>query len=235
MTDTQPTDGPFAAEVTIDADDRSDWSVSPRIFGAYVEHYGREIYPGIYAEHATNNSFEPWNFDRKTAERSRLAYDEDDLPEHDGIAYPWQPIGDADYEMPTGGVHGGDDAHFQRITVHGDGAADDSAAGGVSQRVPLPDYRTAEYDLSVSVRGADVDAVEARLTDFGGEVLASESIPVTGEWVRHEDLSLELAARATLATPPRGPTATSATTPPRTASTGSSSSPRATATSTSTG
>ncbi|WP_459192285.1 alpha-L-arabinofuranosidase [Halosimplex sp. J119] len=203
MTDTQSTDGPFAAEVTVDADDRSAWSVSPRIFGAYVEHYGREIYPGIYAEHATNNSFEPWCFDRKTAERSRLAYDEDDLPEHEGIAYPWQPIGDADYEMPTGGVHGGDDAHFQRITVSG-GAGDDGAAGGVSQRVPLPDYRTAEYDLSVSVRGEGVDVVEARLTDFDGEVLTSESIPVTGEWVRHEDLRLELAGESDARYPAEG-------------------------------
>jgi alpha-L-arabinofuranosidase len=49
MTDTQSADGSFAAAVTVDADDRSDWSVSPRIFGAYVEHYGREVYPGIYA------------------------------------------------------------------------------------------------------------------------------------------------------------------------------------------
>ncbi|QLH78196.1 alpha-L-arabinofuranosidase [Halosimplex rubrum] len=199
MTDAQPTDDPFAAEVTVDTGDRSDWTVSPRIFGAYVEHYGREIYPGIYAEHATNNSFEPWHFDRKTAERSRLAYDEDDLPEHEGVAYPWQPVGDADYETPAGGVHGGDSRRFQRIAVAGDGTA-----GGVSQRVPLPDYRTTEYDLSVSVRGEGVDAVEARLTDFDGETVASESLPVTGEWVRHEDRRLELAGESDVRYPAEG-------------------------------
>jgi alpha-N-arabinofuranosidase len=188
MTDTQSADGSFAAAVTVDADDRSDWSVSPRIFGAYVEHYGREIYPGIYAEHATNNSFEAWCFDRKTAERSRLAYDEDEIPERDGIAYPWQPVGDADYETPSGGVHGGDDRQFQRVAVEG-------GTGGVSQRVPLPDYRTAAYDLSVSVRGGGVDAVEARLTDLDGETLAAVTLPVANEWVRHEDRRLELAGQ----------------------------------------
>ncbi|QLH83242.1 alpha-L-arabinofuranosidase [Halosimplex pelagicum] len=197
MTDTQSSEEPFATEVTVDAGDRSDWSVSPRIFGAYVEHYGREIYPGIYAEHLTNNSFEPWCFERKTAERSRLAYDEDEIPEHEGIAYPWQPVGDATFETPEGGVHGGDRSRFQRMTVDGD-------AGGVSQRVPLPDYRTAEYDLSVSVRGEGVEAVEARLTDLDGEVLAAVEIPVTDEWVRHEDLRLELAGESDVRYPAEG-------------------------------
>jgi alpha-N-arabinofuranosidase len=189
MTDTQTTDGPFEATVAVDADDRSDWTVSPRIFGAYVEHYGREIYPGIYAEHVANNSFEPWNFEQITHERSRLAYENDDLPEQDGLAYPWQPVGAADYETPTGGVHGGDSPRYQRIAVDGE-------AGGVAQQLPLPDYRTDEYDLSVSVRGEGVDALTARLTDLDGETLASADIPVTGDWVRHEDVRLELAGES---------------------------------------
>ncbi|PSP83202.1 hypothetical protein BRC83_07465 [Halobacteriales archaeon QS_1_68_17] len=183
-----------------------DWTVDRRLFGKFLEHNGRDAYPGIYADHVTNGSFEVWN---RSGPRTAALYD---VATYDGVAYPWEPVdGDgAEYRQVTGGVHGRGldraldtsatvpDAHrpqpggidaprFQRVAVAG--------TAGLRQRTALPDRRTDEYDLSVSVRGAGIGRLTARIEGADGTVLASGRVPVTGTWERRS-LTLESSGRS---------------------------------------
>ncbi|MCU4975260.1 alpha-L-arabinofuranosidase [Halobacteria archaeon AArc-m2/3/4] len=203
-------DDPFDTTITLDADDRGDWTVPEELFGRFAEHYGdHEAYPGMYAEHVTNTSFVAWPQIQGNVSH---VYGFDRVGEYDDVPFPWEPLGeDANLERPSdGGVRGygtwdsdGDwpsvgresaDA-YQRVVL-------EDATGGLRQQVVLPDWRTLSYEFALSARSAgegSIDSLEIRLTGPDGDddadsddALASATINgLTDEWDRYE-VDLEL-------------------------------------------
>lgn len=195
------------ATVALDGSDASEWTVDERVFGKFIEHNGRDVYPGIYSDHVANGSFEVWN---RSGPRTAAIFDVD---EHPGVAYPWEPDEreeHASFEHVTGGVHGrenepdlasGDEIapwnwpwprgvsepRYQRVHLGG--------RGGVRQRTALPDGRTSTYDVSFTVRGAGVSECDVELTTPAGRTLSRATVPVGDEWERQE-VTLELDATA---------------------------------------
>ena len=198
-----------AVSIAVDTDDVSEWTVSPLLFGKFQEHLDSAIYPGVYEDYLRNGSFEVWN---ASGEGPMAGIVFDDVVEHEGVAYPWVPVGEGPtYEQVTGGVHGrhGDDAldggpevpeefypepldvtepRFQRLIF--DEAGDQ---GGIFQRVALPDDRVRTFDATVTVRGEGIKECTVALTSPAGETLASATVPVTDSWER-ETVALELDA-----------------------------------------
>lgn len=185
----------------------SDWTVDARILGTFLEHNGRDVYPGVYSDHVANGSFEVWN---RTGPRTALLFDVETSP---GVAYGWEPVaadGRVGFEHVEGGVHGraaepdlasGDEIapwnwpwprevdgpRFQRVNLDG--------RGGVRQRTALPDGRTRTYEAEFSVRGDGVSTCAVALTAPDGTVLARATVPVGSEWQRHA-VTLDLDARS---------------------------------------
>ncbi len=189
-----------ATEATVHVDleaDGSEWAVDERVFGKFIEHNGRDVYPGLYSDHLANGSFEVWN---RTGRRTSLLFD---VQEHDGVAHGWEPAdasGTVAFEQVVGGVHGrratpdldwGAEVpdwirpsptgvtrpRFQRVHVDG--------RGGVRQRTALPDARTFAYEVELSVRGEGVSACEVELSGPDGATLAGSAVPVGDAWTRH--------------------------------------------------
>jgi alpha-N-arabinofuranosidase len=123
-----------------------------------------------------------------------------------GVAYPWETLREAgaraSFGHAVGGVHGRGDEGRERVDVHGRVHREPErryqrvtvweGRAGVEQCVALPDRRTLEYVVSLSLRGQGPDEecrVELRGAD--GTVLAAATLPVGAEWERHE-VALEL-------------------------------------------
>ncbi|MFC4986280.1 hypothetical protein [Saliphagus infecundisoli] len=206
--------------IAVDTDDASEWSVSPLLFGKFQEHLDSAIYPGVYEDYLRNGSFEVWNASGG-GPMAGIVFD--DIAEHDGIAYPWQPTGDgATYEQVTGGIHGRhrDDAldggpevpeecypvpqevtepRFQRLSF------ENSDEGGVFQRVALPDERARMFNVTVTVRSEGIDECTVALTAPDGDALVSAMVPVTGSWECVEvELELDAAIDERYAEPQYG-------------------------------
>jgi len=177
--------------VSVSHDDRTETPVSKRLFGRLSEHYEEgTIYPGVYSEHVKNSTFYPRTWSPSDFFPSRAFFAPSSITRHDNVPFPWEPIGGdgVRFETPDGGVASTETTNYQRVHV-------DGARGGVSQKVPLPDFRTLEFDLGVSVRGSGVDALAITVSALHeasddhyevGDVVASERVDVTGEWKRHE-------------------------------------------------
>jgi alpha-L-arabinofuranosidase len=155
------------AVISVDPSATTDWTINKRIFGKFIEHNGRDAYPGIYSDHVANGSFEVWNTPT-AGDRTAVLYSE--TPTYDEIAYPWEPVvedGSIAFTQTTGGIHGREaepdlesgegvpanlrptpsgvtQPRYQRISLSNNGA---TARGGVKQRTALPDDRTLEYDI----------------------------------------------------------------------------------------
>ena len=172
----------------------SEWAVDERIFGKFIEHNGRDIYPGIYSDHLVNGSFEIYN---TSGRRPGLLFD---VGIHLGIARGWEPREERDrvsFEQVSGGVRGRQpepeldsgeevpllyrpwprnvtESRFQRIEVGGGGfggrvtargGGGGDARGGVSQRTALPDRRTETYEVEITVRGEGISICEVELAE----------------------------------------------------------------------
>ncbi len=195
-------EGGTETTVSLDVGARNERDVPETLFGRFAEHYGaHEIYPGIYAEHVTNTSFVAWG--QVQPDHVSHVYGFDEVGEYDGVPFPWEPLGErAEFERPEeGGVRGlgawdsdggwpdvGQDPRneHQRVVL-------EDADGGVSQRIPLPDWRTLGYEFALSARADGIDGIEIRLTAPDSSVLASERIEeLTDEWERYEGIELTL-------------------------------------------
>ncbi|ELZ05909.1 hypothetical protein [Natrialba asiatica] len=199
-----PTDS-FTTTVTMDADERGERAVPETLFGRFAEHYGaHEIYPGIYAEHVTNTSFVAWG--QVQPDHVSHVYGFDEVGRYDGLPFPWEPVGDAAFERPSeGGVRGlgtwesdgGWPTVDQEPRNEHQRVALDDAAGGVKQRLALPDWRTLTYEFAFSARTEGIDALTVRLTAPDGDVLASTTVEtLTSEWTRYDELELALTDRS---------------------------------------
>jgi alpha-N-arabinofuranosidase len=183
--------------IAIDPDRVSEWAVDTNLFGRFAEHIGGALYPGVFENYVLNGTFDVWN------ESAGSAGPPFDVDTHEGIAYPWEPAGEgADFEQRVGGVRGRGaadalregvevperkrpdppdvtDSRYQRVALDGS-----DGAGGVRQRLALPDRRTASFEVALSVRGDPAECTVA--LDADGETLAAETVPVGSEWARHE-------------------------------------------------
>lgn len=181
---------PSDVKVHYDPAEASSWRVDRRLFGRFQEHNGRDIYPGLYAQHLANGSFETW-FDVPLGAIGRTEELYRDEPRFEHIAYPWRPRverqGDDDtaqkpsWEKPEGGVNGhANFKTFQRIYTH-------SAAyfGGVRQNIVLPDQRTREYVVRVHTRGTEGGSLRVKLEGAHGKVQAEETLDLSAGWDFH--------------------------------------------------
>lgn len=197
-----PGDGEGAGEATVTLeDDPSEWVVPETLFGRFAEHYGdHEIDPGISAEHVTNVAFVEWC---QFQDDQVSHYDDfETVGEHEGVPFPWYPVGEADLERPeSGGVRGYgewilDESHWPVEEGGGDAyqrIAAEGGEGGIGQHLLLPDWRTLDYELSISARSEGIDELEVRLSAPEDDVLASVTIDgIGGEWSRFEDIELAL-------------------------------------------
>ena len=170
----------------------SEWTVDERLFGKFIEHNGRDIYPGIYSDHLVNGSFEIYN---TSGRRPGLLFD---VGIHLGIARGWEPVeerGRVSFDQVPGGVRGRQpepeldsceevplvyrpwprnvtESRFQRIEVGGgwiEGRGQEDARGGVSQRTALPDRRTETYEVEITVRGEGISSCEVELAEPAGD------------------------------------------------------------------
>jgi alpha-N-arabinofuranosidase len=204
------------ATVSLDGNAVSEWTVDENVFGKFTEMNAREGYPGIYSEYLANGSFEDWyTWPKRTPEeaptwwrRSEVIFR--DVEEALGVAFPWEGFREdgarVSFEHAVGGVHGRGESGRERTDVHGRVHREPErryqritvweGRGGVEQRIALPDRRTLEYVLSISVRGAGLHGdCRAELVDPDGTVLAAATLPVAEEWERH-DVTLELDAES---------------------------------------
>ncbi|ODR80374.1 hypothetical protein BG842_02150 [Haladaptatus sp. W1] len=192
------------AVVSVDPSSATDWTINERIFGKFIEHNGRDAYPGMYSDHVANGSFEVWNLPT-AGDRTAVLYR--DTPTYDDIAYPWEPVEEAgtiDFAQATGGDHGREaepdlesgsgvpadkrpspsgvtQPRYQRISLSNGGG---TARGGVKQRTALPDDRTLEYEVEFSVRGWWTNTCEVRLESPDGSIQASETVSMGFGWER---------------------------------------------------
>lgn len=178
--------GARPVDAHVELSQKSEWTVSPLIFGRFHENNGRKTYPGLYDQHVANTSFEDWvRGVTLQPDRDGLAYT--DVPNHPGLARGWEPLGNTDhvtFARPAGGVHGD---KYQRVINDGAGPA------GISQRLPLPDHRTREFDVSFRARSAARGEVQVKLLDAQGDVVAQEAVHLSRTWGEHQ-VRLELSA-----------------------------------------
>lgn len=181
--------------VSVSPSETRDSPVSDQLFGRLAEHYcAGTIYPGVYSQHVKNPSFYPRTWSEDDFFGPKTFFDPASIERHDGVPFPWEPLGGdgVGFQQREGGVAAADTTGYQRVSLSG-------AAGGIAQKIVLPDFRTLGYDLSFSVRG-DVDAVTVAIKALEepeedqfevGETLATADVDVTDEWERHE-VTLEL-------------------------------------------
>ncbi len=172
--------------ISVNPDDTSSWTIDEKIYGKFIEHNGKDVYPGLYAQHLANSSFERWFHlgDQIWQKRTAVLYQ--NTPNTDGIAYPWEPD---PYDNSTKEMRTEDSVahanHYQRIEVSG------GNRGGVRQRTALPDQRTQVYKFHMFTRGT-IDSASIRLESLlGDEVYVSKTVAIDSTW-RKDTLTLDL-------------------------------------------
>ena len=158
----------FAApdEVTIDAGKTGE-PISPYVYGQFIEHLGRCIYGGIWAEMLEDRKFfypidgEKPGWDMHTGKK--VSYEGEGIPYEILVASPWQPIGPKGaVSMDKQGPYVGE--HTPVIAL--DGSAE--ARGIYHPRLGLAKGK--EYTGYIVLKATpDVKKVVVALTD-GGEV-----------------------------------------------------------------
>jgi len=198
-------------QVTLDPDRASAWTVDENIFGKFHEHNGRDAYPGLFAQHFANSSFETWcTFGSPFGQRCRTDPDKEEwrtrtaelfrnrpgqTGTYEGLSYPWEPfngndqVGDPNTDGPRG------QAAFSTVS---EGQTDGTVphderfqrvqleAGeedGLQQRVALPDFREDTYEVDVTLRGT-VDEVTIYFEGPAGYTYDQQTLDVTSDWQR---------------------------------------------------
>jgi alpha-N-arabinofuranosidase len=186
------------------AGERAAQPITPRLFGKFTEHLGRNIYHGMWAQVLVNPGFEPlehflWrgeardalahglvrgDFSREQAEPvlQRLV---DSL--RNGVAWGWTRHGEGDvrYSLDTDRVSSDTS---QRIEVR----SLDTPEVGVAQPIFLPLHRTREFVLTVQAKGSGRLRVGVRADDRGSIADRRSTIdeailgPLSEGWRRYE-------------------------------------------------
>lgn len=172
------------ASVTVYTDAMSEWAVDRMLFGRFFEHYGCNVYPGIYEQYIINPSFEAYYRKRDDSPTPR----KDVMPwlvfpaiqETQGIAYPWEPYNSekAMYELCPDSFNS---EVSQRIIGT---SANAPQYVGVKQRLALPDYRTGKYTLRFYAKSPiNSQKIRVSIEDHQKErTLDSTEIKLSGAW-----------------------------------------------------
>lgn len=153
-----PTSAP--AEVTVHTGRRGH-TLSPYLYGQFIEHLERCVYGGIWAERLRN---------RKFAGRAS-----------EGVAELWQPVGageGAEFSLSTEDPLG--PAQYQRITVSAGGPP----RGVVQRGIHLEKGRA--YTLRAVVRGSDLSAPVALSIGDAIGALTGAAVDVGPDWTTSE-------------------------------------------------
>lgn len=187
----------------------SPWHIDKRIFGKFFEMNGRDTYPGIIDDCIANGSFEHWFSKRKKdgtnlpwTMRTEIMYR--DVEPTTGLAYPWEPVGDAAeaFEQLQGGVHGKAGwKSFQRIKLGGG-----ATRRGIAQRITLADERTLTYRLQLYARAiGSLTSLQLAIEDKSGGLRSEQRILLSETWNRYEvELTLDRATTARYEASPFG-------------------------------
>lgn len=137
------------------------WDVDPRVFGRFFEHNGKDAYPGLYAQHLANGSFEAW-YAGERGNRREVIFE---VEPQEGVAYPWIASGGSAHD---GGPNG---ERYQRFE------------GEIVQRVAIPHERTLDFDVHLYARGMGQLIVRIRRPD--GSTAAQSIVQIAAEWSHH--------------------------------------------------
>ncbi len=195
------------AKLTIDAAARSEYRISPYLYGKFCEHLGHNIYHGMDAEVLFNPTFAHWTFgagegdpdggvviesDRNMIPAKAQRYHEwVGLHEAallmrdwaDGLAFGWVRLGppDASVVSPDVGPFGGRAQRFEAF-----GATPD-APQGIAQQLYLPLHRTRGYEYRLVGRAMSPVTVQLSMAAVGadgvaGKPLATATVSLGVEW-----------------------------------------------------
>lgn len=191
-----------ASRLEVFAGERWKQTVSPRLFGKFTEHLGRNVYHGIWAQLLVNPGFEPTRFFQyggrppsetlphhlawwgvpETVTRPLLRRLEEGLRE--GVAYGWMRAGDGEarYTLDPDRVNS---ETSQRIDVR-------SPRVGIAQPVFLPLHRQRRVVLSVWAKGDAGDLYATLRTADERRVLAEGRVGRLAKGWRQYTLRLAL-------------------------------------------
>lgn len=191
-----------ASRLEVFAGERWKQTVSPRLFGKFTEHLGRNVYHGIWAQLLVNPGFEPTRFFQyggrppsetlphhlawwgvpETVTRPLLRRLEEGLRE--GVAYGWMRAGDGEarYTLDLDRVNS---ETSQRIDVR-------SPRVGIAQPVFLPLHRQRRVVLSVWAKGDAGDLYATLRTADERRVLAESRVGRLAKGWRQYTLRLAL-------------------------------------------
>jgi len=191
-----------ASRLEVFAGERWKQTVSPRLFGKFTEHLGRNVYHGIWAQLLVNPGFEPTRFFQyggrppsetlphhlawwgvpETVTRPLLRRLEEGLRE--GVAYGWMRAGDGEarYTLDLDRVNS---ETSQRIDVR-------SPRVGIAQPVFLPLHRQRRVVLSVWAKGDAGDLYATLRTADERRVLAEGRVGRLAKGWRQYTLRLAL-------------------------------------------
>lgn len=192
------------AHLLVDADIKSPFPVTPRLFGKFCEHLGANIYHGMDAQILDNPTFGKWQFwagddhpdggTRPLTDREQIARrikghanwmgwpDAERVIDayFNGCAYPWFPTGSREEVRcsPDVGQNGG---RAQRVEVI---RSSSGLTQGIAQWIYLPLHRTRSYEFRIVARSV----FEPRQVDLTitlvetGEVVARVRLPLRTDW-----------------------------------------------------
>lgn len=176
---------PMPQVVTVNVDPASNLgTVSPRIFGTFIEPIDNSINNGVAAEILVNGSLEAglWNH-AMLEEMFRNQPELIDSSDSTGIPLPWQPLNPAAgnrYELNVGDAANS----WQSLEVMG--MPDELT--GIMQRVFLPVPRTFGYNVSLYAKHlAGPTTLQVSIRERGtGRVLASAEMNASaGSWTKY--------------------------------------------------
>lgn len=191
------------ASLTLDLSRRSDYRISPLLYGKFCEHLGRNIYQGMDAQILINPTFAKWIFSAgddgidgglkpeydltKIASQAEHFASQQGFPSANtlfedyksGGAFGWYRLGTSEAVVlsPDAGPHGG---RAQRLEVTG-------GEGGLAQWVYLPLHRTRRYEFRLVGRAAQPVEAELSLSAVDAEgqslgILVSLSLTLGSDW-----------------------------------------------------
>jgi alpha-N-arabinofuranosidase len=174
------------ATVVIDLHRVSSWRIDPQLFGSFYEEHWGDVTPGVYEQYLVNPSFEPW-YRAPGENKTRVVFP---VPAAEGVAYPWEPYPNTGAAVWSASGDRVNSEQSQRIDMRG------GAAGGVTQRLALPDYRLTRFRLHFWARAEGSLTLRAVFLNgaAGAGVLDVKPVRVTTEWAAY-GLELDLGGR----------------------------------------
>lgn len=179
------------AQITINVDllPSTTWTINPLIFGTFSEEHWGDLVPAIYEQYIVNPSFEEWYDNGKSEWKTQIVWNS--IKAAEGVAYPWEKRvynGSPVFEKVEDPLNS---KYAQRISV----ATGEKAA--ILQRLPLPDYRTLNYNVSFYAKSTGSIDLKLIFQDlYESKSLSTTSVTnISSEWKKF-DFNVDLTKSA---------------------------------------